>query len=428
MKYALSLLAATLMAATALPAAAHNISPGATSQSPMLLQGGTLFTVSEGRVQGDLLIEDGKIAAIGSQIDLPADTQIIDISGHHVYPGLIALDTMLGLVEIEAIRATIDTHETGQVTPEVSTHTAFNADSEIIPTIRYNGITHAQVVPQGSLVNGSSSLMNLDGWNHRDALTRADVGMHITWPAVGISSSPWERRSPEEQREAQQRARELLNTTFTTARAYHAATEAGTQQREDVRWEAMQGVFDGSKPVFIHANDRRQIRQVLSFADEQGIDIVLVGGRDAWYMAEELAERNIRVIFGDAYGLPSRVDEAYDTAFSTPAKLAEAGVDFAIAYPGYWDTRNLAFAAGHAVAFGLDYDTALYSVTLGPAKMMGVDDQLGSLEVGKSASLVVSKGDILDPLTHSVEYMFIDGRQVAMTSKQRQLWEKYRER
>ena len=428
MKYALSLLAATVLAATATPVAAHNISPGAAQQGPILLQGGTLFTISDGRIQGDLLVEGGKISAIGSNITVPEGAQIIDIAGHHVYPGLIALDTTLGLVEIEAIRATIDTRETGQVTPEVSTHTAFNADSEIIPTVRYNAITHAQVVPQGSLVNGNSSLMNLDGWNHRDALTRADVGMHITWPAVGVSSSPWERRSPQEQREAQQQARELLNTTFTTARAYHGAQQAGTQQREDVRWEAMAGVFDGSKPVFVHANDRRQISQVLSFADEQGIDIVLVGGRDAWYMADELAERNISVIFGDAYGLPGRVDDAYDTAFATPAKLAAAGVDFAIAYPGYWDTRNLAFAAGHAVAFGLDYDTALYSVTLGPAKMMGVDDQLGSLEVGKSASLVVSKGDILDPLTHSVEYMFIDGRQVAMTSKQRQLWEKYRER
>ena len=428
MKHALSLLAATVIAATALPATAHNISPGAPQQGPILLQGGTLYTISDGRIQGDLLLQDGKISALGSNISVPADTQIIDISGHHVYPGLIALDTTLGIVEIEAIRATLDSRETGQVTPEVSTHTAFNADSEIIPTIRYNGITHAQVVPQGSLVNGNSSLMNLDGWNHRDALTRADVGMHITWPAVGVSSSPWERRSPKEQREAQQQARELLNTTFTTARAYHGAKQAGTQQREDVRWEAMQGVFDGSKPVFVHANDRRQIRQVLSFADEQGIEIVLVGGRDAWYMADELAERNISVIFGDAYGLPGRVDEAYDIAFSTPAKLAEAGVDFAIAYPGYWDTRNLAFAAGHAVAFGLDYDTALYSVTLGPAKLMGVEDQLGSLEVGKSASIVVSKGDILDPLGHSVEYMFIDGRRVAMTSKQRQLWEKYGER
>lgn len=428
MKHVLSLLAATVMAATAAPVAAHNITPGAPQQGPILLQGGTIYTITDGRVQGDLLLEDGKISAIGSNINVPNNARVIDISGQRVYPGLIALDTTLGIIEISAIRATVDTNEVGQVTPEVSSHPAFNADSQIIPTIRYNGITHAQVVPQGNLVRGSSSLMNLDGWNHRDALTRADVGMHVTWPAVGLSRSPWETRSPQAQREAQQQQRDLLDETFTTARAYHEAREAGTQRREDVRWEAMRGLFDGSKPLFVHADDRRQISQVIQFADEQGVDLVIVGGRDAWYMAESLAERNISVIFGDAYGLPSRVDEAYDTAFATPAKLAEAGVEFAIAYPGYWDTRNLAFAAGHAVAFGLDYETALYSVTLGPAKLMGVDDTLGSIEVGKSASIVVSKGDILDPLGHSVEYMFIDGREVQMTNKQRQLWEKYRER
>lgn len=425
MKYALSLLAASIIAG---PALAHNIVPGSQQSGPVLLQGGTIHTVTEGRIQGDLLFEDGKISAIGSNIELPAQTNVIDISGQHVYPGLIALDTTLGIVEISALRATLDATEVGSVTPEVSVHTAYNADSEIIPTVRYNGITHAQVVPQGSLLRGHSSLMNLDAWNHQDALTEADVGLHVSWPAVGVSRSPWERRSAEEQLEAQQERREQLKDVLTTARAYHAAKAAGVQQREDIRWESMLGLFDGESKLFVHANDRRQITQALEFSDEQGIDIVIVGGRDAWRVADTLAERNVAVIFGDGYGLPSRVDEAYDTAFSTPAKLAAAGVDFAIAYPGFWDTRNLAFAAGHAVAFGLDYDQALYSVTMAPAKLMGVEDRLGSIEVGKSASLVVSKGDILDPLGHSVEYMFIDGRMVQMTNKQRQLWEKYRQR
>lgn len=425
MKYALTLLAASVIAA---PAAAHNIAPGQQNESAILLQGGTLHTISDGRVQGDLLIEDGKISAIGSNISVPEGARIIDISGRHVYPGLIALDTTLGLVEMEAVRATVDTNEIGNVTPEVSAHTAFHADSEVIPTVRYNGITHAQVVPQGNLVRGNSSLMNLDGWNNFDALEQADVGLHLSWPQVGISRSPWERRSPQEQREAQQRLRDQVEQVFTTAKAYANAQQAGTQQREDIRWEGMKGLFDGSKTLFIHANDRRQISQALEFADEQGITPVIVGGRDAWMLADELATRNISVVFGDTYGLPSRTDEAYDTAFSTPARLAEAGVDFAIAYPGFWDTRNLAFAAGHAVAFGLAHEMALYSVTLGPAKILGVEDRLGSLEVGKQASLVVSQGDLLDPLTHSVDHMFIEGREVEMSSKQRQLWEKYQQR
>lgn len=425
MKTILPFLALSMIAA---PAAAHNISPGSEQSAPVLLQGGTIHTVSNGSVEGDLLFEDGRILAIGDNISVPEGARVININGHHVYPGLIALDTTLGLVEMEAVRATVDTNEIGNVTPEVSAHTAYNADSEVIPTIRYNAITHAQIVPQGNLIRGSSSLMNLDAWNHRDALTQADVGMHISWPRVGVNTSWWERRSAEEQRRAQAEDRQQLKDVFSTARAYYTASQAGTLEREDVRWEGMLGLFDGTKKLFIHADDRRQIVQALDFSEQESIDIVIMGGRDAWMMADELAQRNIPVVFGDAYGLPSRMDEAYDTAFTTPAKLAQAGVEFSISYPGFWDTRNLAFAAGHAVAFGLDYDTALYSVTLGPAKLMGVDDDLGSLEVGKSASLVVSRGDILDPLGHSVEYMFIDGRAVEMTSKQRQLWEKYRER
>ncbi|RUO33105.1 amidohydrolase family protein [Aliidiomarina soli] len=425
MKYALTLLAASVLAA---PVLAHNVAPGSAQSSPVLLQGGTLHTITDGRIQGDLLFEDGKISAIGSNINLPEGTEIINIEGRHVYPGLIALDTTLGLVEMEAVRATRDANEIGNITPEVSAHTAFNADSDVIPTVRYNGITHAQVVPQGNLVRGNSSLMSLDGWNNRDSLTESDIGIHISWPQVAVSNSPWERRSPAEQREAQAEMRDELDRVFTTARAYADAQQAGVQRRQDVRWEGMRGLFDGSKTLFIHADDRRQITQAIEFADEQGITPVIIGGRDAWMMGDELAQRNIAVVFGDAYGLPARQDDAYDTAFATPAKLAQAGVEFALAYPGFWDTRNLAFAAGHTVAFGLDHDAALYSITMAPAKLMGVEDRLGSLEVGKSASLVVSKGDILDPLEHSVDYMFIDGRAVEMSSRQTQLWDKYRQR
>lgn len=426
MKSMLSILAGgALSVSVAAPALAHNITPGQSQSAPVLLQGGTLYTVTDGRIQGDLLFEDGVITAIGSNIEVPAGAQVINIAGQSVYPGLIAMDTTLGLVEMEAVRATLDTSEIGNVTPEVQAHTAFNADSDIIPTVRYNGITHAQVVPQGNLVRGRSSLLNLDSWNYRDGLVKTDTGMHVSWPRVGINTSWWERRSPEEQRKAQAELREELKAVFTTARAYYEGRQAETQRLQDVRWEGMSGLFDGSQKLYIHADDRRQIEQAIEFADEQGLDIIIVGGRDSWRMADTLAERNIPVIFGDAYGLPSRQDESYDTAFSTPARLAEAGVDFVIAYPGFWDTRNLAFAVGHSIAFGLDYDQALYSVTLAPARLMGVDDQLGSLEVGKSASLVVSQGDIFDPLSHSVEYMFIDGRQVEMSSRQRQLWEKY---
>ncbi|RUO26105.1 amidohydrolase [Aliidiomarina minuta] len=418
---------ATLLLAT--PAAAHNLTPGSEQAEAVLLQGGTLNTVTQGRLEDtDLLFKDGKIEAMGANLEVPEGARVIDISGHQVYPGLIALDTTLGLVEMSAVRATVDTTEVGSVTPEVSAHHAFNADSEIIPTIRYNGITHAQAVPQGNLVRGNSSLMKLDSWNYRDGLEQADVGMHVSWPRVGLNTSPWERRSPEEQRRANAQQLEELKEAFTTARAYYNAREAGRQPKQDVRWEGMAGLFDGSKKLFVHADDRRQMTQAIDFAKEQGMPLTLVGARDAWMIAEQLAAEEVSVIFGDPYGIPARTDDAYDTAFTTPKKLAEAGVDFAIAYPGFWDTRNLAFAAGHAVAFGLDYDQALYAITMAPARMMGAEDKLGSLEVGKQASLVVSAGDILDPLGQSIEFMFIDGRLVDLSNRQRQLYEKYKQR
>lgn len=408
---------------------AHNVVPGAPQAGPILLQGGTVHTVTQGRLENaDLLFVDGKIVAVGQNLELPAGTTVIDVSGQQVYPGLIALDTTLGIIEIPAIRATVDTNEVGNFTPEVMAHHAFNSDSEIIPTIRYNGVTHAQVVPQGPLVRGQSSLMKLDSWNWRDAIEVSPNGMHVTWPRVGLNNSPWERRSPEQQRQAQQEQREQLKTLFETAKVYHQARESGAQQRVDQRWEAMRSLFKGEQKLFVHADDRRQIEQVLAFNEAYGFELVIVGGRDSWMIADQLAAADIPVIFGAAYGLPARVDEAYDTAFSTPKVLAAAGVDFAIAYPGFWDVRNLAFAAGNAVAYGLDYDQAVAAVTYGPAKILGVEDRLGSLEAGKQATLIVSKGDVLDHLGQDIQYMFIDGRLVDLSNRHWQLYQKYQER
>ncbi|RUO35274.1 amidohydrolase family protein [Aliidiomarina sanyensis] len=410
-------------------AQAHNVVPGAAQDGAVLLQGGTVHTVTRGTLaQTDVLLVDGKISAIGQNLEAPEGARVIDIRGQYVYPGIIALDTTLGLVEMSQVRATVDTNEVGNITPEVLAHHAFNADSEIIPTVRYNGITHAQIVPQGPMLRGQSSLMQLDAWNYRDGLEAGPLGVHLTWPRAGLNTAWWERRSPEAQRRANAEQLETLKETFALAEAYHKARDAGAQNRIDQRWEAMRGLFTGEKKLFVHADDRRQIEQVLAFNREHGFDVVIMGGRDSWMIAEALAEANVPVVFGAPYGLPTRVDDAYDTAFTTPAKLAAAGVDFAIAYPGFWDTRNLAFAAGHAVAFGLDYDAAVTSITYGPAKILGVEDRIGSITEGKQATLIVSEGDVLDHLGQRISYMFIDGREVDLSNRHRQLYEKYRER
>lgn len=409
-------------------AAAHNIVPGSKQSQPILLQGGTVHTASHGVMEAtDILFVDGKITAIGSNLTAPDGARVIDARGQQVYPGLIALDTTLGLVEMSAVGATVDTNEVGNFTPEVQAHHAFNTDSQVIPTIRYNGVTHAQIVPEGALVRGQSSLMKLDSWNWQDGLEQGDLGVHISWPGASLNNAWWERRSPAEQRKAQAEARTQLADILVTAEVYHEARNRGVQTRIDRRWEAMRGLFSKEKKLFVHANDRRQIEQVIAFNERHGFDLVIMGGRDAWMVADQLAAADIAVVYGYAYGLPARVDEAYDTAFTAPAKLAEAGVTFAIAYPGFWDTRNLAFAAGNAVAFGLDYGDAITSITYGPAKILGVDDRIGSIEVGKQATIIVSAGDVLDHLGQEISHMFIDGREVHLTNKQRQLYEKYKQ-
>lgn len=410
-------------------AIANNVVPGSNQSQPVLLQGGTVHSVSNGVLEDtDIIFVDGKIVEIGINLTAPEGARVLNISGQQVYPGFIALDTTLGMVEMEAVRATVDTNEVGNFTPEVQAHHAFNADSDVTPTIRYTGITHAQIVPQGALVRGQSSLLKLDSWNWQDGLEQGDLGIHVSWPRAGLNNAWWERRSPAEQRKAQAEQRSELSDIMETAKVYHEARDRGVQTRIDRRWEAMRGLFSKEKKLFVHADDRRQIEQVLAFNERHGFDLVIMGGRDSWMVADELAAAGVPVVFGSAYGLPARVDEAYDVAFSTPARLAEAGVEFAIAYPGFWDVRNLAFAAGNAVAFGLPYDQALASITYGPAKIMGVDDRIGSIDVGKQATLIVSAGDALDQLGQEINFMFIDGREVNLSNKQKQLYEKYQQR
>jgi len=424
-----ALTAALLSACVVTQSVAHDEVPGKKQAQPIVLQNGTLHTVTKGVLsQTDLLFADGKIVAIGQDLAVPADAQAIDISGQHVYPGVIAMDTTLGLNEIEAVRATRDADEVGDVTPEVAGHIAFNADSEVIPTVRYNGVAYAQVVPEGGMVSGQSSLMQLDGWNWQDALVAAEEGVHINWPRTYVVDTWWERRSAEEQRKANAEALQKLKQVFADAKAYYDAKRAGRDIPEDQRWEAMIGLFDDSKRLYVHAQDKRQLEQAIEVSQSYGFDLVLVGAYDAWRIADKLAELQIPVVFGSPFGLPMREDDGYDQAFSTPARLAEAGVNFAIAYPGYWDVRNLPFAAGNAVAYGLDAQQALKAITLKPAEFMGVADKLGSLEEGKQASIVVSKGDLLDPMGQSLTHMFINGRAVSLESRHTELYNKYQQK
>jgi imidazolonepropionase-like amidohydrolase len=421
----LALFISTVMSVS-MPTHATDIVPGAKQTIPILIKGGTLHTVTDGvKVDYDILLIDGKIKQIGQNIAAPAAAKTIDASGKQVYPGLIAMTTTLGLVEIGAVRATRDVQEVGTMTPEVKAHIAFNADSQITPTVRSNGITHAQIAPEGQGLNGQSSLMQLDGWNWQDALVKAGTGMHMSWPSVGINKSFWESRSPADQKKAQQKAAKQFTATFEAIKAYAKARDADNTQPIDLRWEAMRPVLKGKMPLYVNADDYRQIEQAVHFANKEKLSLVIVGGYDAHKAADLLIANSVPVIFTSPWGRAFRSDEAIDRAYAAPAMLALKGVEFTLAIPGNWQVRDLPFAAGQAIAYGVSKKQALASITLNPAKIMGVADKMGSLTVGKQANIVISAGDIFDHLTHKVELLMIEGREVDIDNRHKRLHSKY---
>jgi len=426
-KYSLSLLAAATL--TAQYGVAHDMVPGKQLEKPLLLTGLTVHTAT-GTVakDTDVLIVDGKIAALGTDLTAPAGATVLALDGKHLYPGMIALANQLGLIEIEAVRATDDSNEVTQTNPDLRAKIAYNADSEVIPTIRSNGFAYSMIYPSGSMLMGQSSLMQLDSWNYKDAVVADATGLHVRWPNASTLGSRWNPKPADEVRKANAEQLETLQQYFKDAKAYYDAEQAGLNKGVDSRWHQMMALFKGDLPLFVHADDERQIRQAMLLANEYKLPLTIVGGRDSWRMASELAAAKVAVIYTAPYGLPSRVDENYKQAFITPKVLQDAGVQYALSLDGYWDTRNLVFAARQAISYGLTAEQALRSVTINAAQIAGVADKIGSIEVGKAASLVVSDGDIFDYLGHKVTHLWIDGREVDLKNRHKQLHQKYQQR
>jgi len=403
---------------------AHDMIPGKAQSQPILIQGATLHTVANGTLSNtDILLVDGNIAAIGKGLTLPPHVQVIDAQSKHIYPGLISTASQLGLREIEAVKATVDINEVGEDNPHLLAHVAFNPDSEIIPTIRANGITHVQVTPGGDLFGGQSSLLNLDAWNIEDGMVKSGLGVHLFWP----TKPGWwlKKKRLNKATKAYTAKLQRLAKYIEQSRQYYLAYQHDNDIAQDIRWHAMLGLWQRNKKLFVHAQGIIELEQALRFNQQYDFDMVIIGGSDAWMVAPQLAAQNIPVIYTNAFGLPSRDDEDIDQAFKTPALLHQAGVNVIIGYESAWDSRSLAFAAGMAAKYGLGREQALRAITLAPAKLLGVDDRLGSLEVGKSASLIMSKGDVLDYQSHQIELMLIDGRKVDLNNRHNQLYQKY---
>jgi len=398
--------------------------PRAANAATIALTGGTVHTVSGPTIQnGTVVIRDGKIAAVGANLQPPPDAQVVPCNGKHVYPGMIAANTILGLTEIESVRGTDDATETGNLNPNIRAEVEINPESDLLPVARVNGITSAVVIPRGGAIAGTAALIHLVGWTYEDMTQKAPLGLYVQWPGMTART--------DELRKTRDQAVDAIRQAFLDARAYWKARDAEGSRAiprhdRDVKWDAMGRALRGEIPVMFAASAANQIRAVLDFADEIGLSrIVLVDGYDAWRFADELKSRHVSVIAGPILPGPGRRDEPYDQRYTIAAKLQAAGIPFCISDGGgSWNSRNLPYCAAMAAAFGLPRDEALKSVTLYPAQILGVSDRVGSIEVGKVADLFVADGDPLEIATH-IEQVWIDGEKVSMSTRQTRLFEKY---
>jgi imidazolonepropionase-like amidohydrolase len=365
---------------------------------------------------GMIVFSNGKIINVGATTNVP-DAKVIDCSGKQIYPGLISANTNLGLNEIGAVRSTLDEYELGDINTDIRSIVAYNTDSKIINTVRSNGILLANVIPQGGIISGSSSVVQLDAWNWEDAAYKTDIGIHFRMPSLARVSE-----SNDPLKGAMDHIDEV-RTFFREAKAYF---EEPKHEHTNLKFEAVKGLFDKSKIFFVHCELVKEMMIAVDFAKEFGFRTVIIGGTDSWKIADYLKQNNISVILNQMHTLPVMQDDDVDEAYKAPYLLQQSGVMYCISDADEMSRyRNLSFNAGVAVAYGLTKEQALEAITLNAAKILGIDDRTGSLEKGKDANIVVSDGDILDMKTSNVIYAFIQGRQINLDNKQKQLYEKY---
>ncbi|HEY6167576.1 MAG TPA: amidohydrolase family protein [Verrucomicrobiae bacterium] len=413
--------------------------------SPSAVAGTLLFkaahvhTVSGDTLSpGQVLVRDGRIEEVAANVGAKAD-KVIDLPGQHLFPGLIAADVQLGLIEIESVRATVDTTEVGDYTPDVRSWIAVNPDSELIPVTRANGVTHVEVAPQGGPVAGQSGVVALDGWTWEQMTVRGPAALHVYWPEMTLNTTPKELvkdkaklKSLDEQAKERDRKLKSLDDFFEEARAYAKARDTGGVRSPTnspvPAWEAVLPFVRSAAPIVVHADEVRQIKAAVAWADARGYRIILAGARDAWQLAALLAEKKVPVIYEFVFVRPMRQTDSYDAHFRAPSLLHQAGVLVAISSESRASNlRNLPYEAAQAMAFGLPRAEALRAITLNPARMLGVADRLGSIEAGKEATFFATDGDILD-LRSKVKRMWIAGQEVSLETRHTRLYEKYRNR
>ncbi|MFZ2905192.1 MAG: amidohydrolase family protein [Cyclobacteriaceae bacterium] len=401
--------------------------PAQPQQKPMMITNATVHVGNGQTIEnGAVAFENGKITFVGATASAPDQSryEVINATGKQVYPGFILTNSHIGLEEVSSFRATLDYDETGDLNPNVRSQVAYNTDSELTPTYRFNGILLAEVAPAGGIISGTSSVMQLDGWNWEDATHTKDVAVHIHWPGKSRRRFDFETfSSVTEANPEYESTLANISNLFNEAIGYSKLAAKPV----NLKLDAMQGLFTGSKALIIHANTGKEIVEGVKFAQAHGVKRMAIFADDeALKVAPFLKENGIPVIVQLVHDLPARTDDDVDLPYALPGLLSKAGVEVAFSHTGMIARgRNLPFYAGTAIAYGMDKDEALKGLTLYPAKILGIDKVTGTLETGKDATLFISEGDALDFRTNRVNEAFIVGKRIVLKNKQQDLYERY---
>ena len=377
-------------------------------------------------------VNNGKIVQVATSITPSNGAKVVDAKGKHVYPGLILPTSDVGLKEIgSGVRASNDVTELGDFNSNIRSITAYNTDSRVINVLKANGILLVGVTPEGGIISGSSSVVQLDAWNWEDATYKMDAGIHVNMPSFinrsgrrgGFRALPGAGEPVDPTKAALEKVEEI-KSFFAQAKAYLAEP---THPNINLKLEAVKGLFSKQQKLYVHADQVKQMLIAIDFVKEFGFDVVIIGASESFLIADLLKQNNIAVILSEEHALPTTEDDDVDQPYKTPAVLQKAGVLFAL-NDGADNARyrNLSYNAGTAVAYGLTKEQALQAITLSAAKILGIDATTGSLEAGKDANIIIADGDILDMKSSTVTHAFIQGREVSLDNKQKELYERYK--
>jgi imidazolonepropionase-like amidohydrolase len=403
--------------------------PAPKQTKSILIMGGTAL-LGNGKIQENSLISivDGKIASVSDATvtKIAKHDIVIQADGKHIYPGFIAPNSTLGLVEVDAVRASDDESEIGEFNPHIRSIIAYNTESKITESARPNGVLLAQITPRGGRISGTSSIVQLDAWNWEDAVIKENDGIHLRWPNSYARLGWWAEPGGIEPNKKYEEQTKAIQSFFDQALGYSNSDK----KVKDIPYDAMKGLQNGEKTLYVNANGEKEITDIILFKKKNNIKkLVIIGGYNAHKIADLLKENNVSVLLRRIHDVPNSEDEDVNLPYKIAKILNDKGIIVGLENSGDMErmqTRNMPFYAGTCAAWGMNKEDALKLITSNTAKILGIDAKYGTLEAGKSATLFISEGDALDMKTNKLSQAFIDGRQISLESHQTELYERYK--